>query len=206
MMMIQEMKSKTPQEGTFQECLSPLSVRCNDQPNTAPPFEKKSPQGHSLRAAELCPCSTNLFSLDCLRCCLGPLLDRRCFNCLRCGFPNHDFVSDHAIAFKGVVNRYWQTGRNCLYGDWRTRLVNIGCTLRVAVVHRSGAGLRPNHDAVGANLADCPHAFRGRRARIARIDSRHLSLLGKYTAWYNQNGQCKYEWHYFFHDLLLFFV
>jgi len=45
MMMIQEMKSKTPQEGTFQECLSPLSVRCNDQPNTAPPFEKKKPAG-----------------------------------------------------------------------------------------------------------------------------------------------------------------
>ncbi|MDO8945936.1 MAG: hypothetical protein Q7U88_02120, partial [Desulfocapsaceae bacterium] len=197
MMMIQEIKSKTPQEGTFQECLSPLSDRCNDQPNALPPFEKKSPQGHSLRAAKLCPCSTNLFSLDCLRCCLGPLLDRRCFNCLRCrfgplfdrrcfdrfrcGFPNHYFVGDHVITIKGVVNRHWQTGRNCLYGDWRARLVNIGCALRVAVVHRSGAGFRPNHDTIGANLADCPYCFSCR----ARIDSRHmavhhLSLLSKY--------------------------
>jgi hypothetical protein len=41
MAMIQEMESEPLQGGTFCEFLSPLSVRCSDQPTVVPPFEEK---------------------------------------------------------------------------------------------------------------------------------------------------------------------
>jgi len=43
--MIQEMKSEPLQEGTCSEVVSPLSVRCSDQPNVVQPFEEKKPAG-----------------------------------------------------------------------------------------------------------------------------------------------------------------
>jgi hypothetical protein len=98
--------------------------------------ECRIPQGHSLRDTELVLgyWLDQLFSLRRHRG-ASLLFDHGPFG-RRHGFPNHHFVSDRAISLAGVVNCHRQTGLNSLPGDGRTRVVDIGCALRVTVATR----------------------------------------------------------------------
>ena len=81
--------------------------------------------------------STTLFCFGCRRRGSGLLLfGQGILGRGRGGFANLYFVSDHTIAFAGIINRYRQSGLNSLHGDGHTSFVNIRCFLRVAVVHR----------------------------------------------------------------------
>jgi hypothetical protein len=53
-------RSDTTRPGALKaDFLHEISVRYSDQPNVVPPAENESPQGHSLRAAELYTGPTN---------------------------------------------------------------------------------------------------------------------------------------------------